>query len=60
MALLLGTLSLDKLKHMVPSLSSVRYLHCESCQLGKHKRSSYPPRLKNCSIVSFKLVQSDV
>nr|XP_033509055.1 uncharacterized protein LOC117273943 [Nicotiana tomentosiformis] len=33
--------SLSKLQKMVPSLSSLSTLYCESCQLGKHTRASF-------------------
>ena len=37
----LGHPSLSKLQKMVPSLSSLSRLDCESCQLGKHTRASF-------------------
>ncbi|RDX80818.1 hypothetical protein CR513_38592, partial [Mucuna pruriens] len=38
----LGHPSLTKLKLMVPSLNKLSTLDCESCQLGKHVRSTFP------------------
>nr|KYP60718.1 hypothetical protein KK1_023130 [Cajanus cajan] len=38
----LGHPSLNKLKKMVPHLSLLESLECESCQLGKHVRASFP------------------
>ena len=39
----IGHLSLDKLKSLLPKSVSINNFQCESCQLGKHRRSSYPP-----------------
>jgi len=33
------------MKHLVPSLSKVSSLSCESCHLGKQSRSSFPSSL---------------
>jgi len=38
----LGHPSLAKMQQLVPSLSNVSSLSCESCKLGKHIRSSFP------------------
>jgi len=38
----LGHPHLSKLIKMVPKLSNLQTLECESCQLGKHVRSSFP------------------
>jgi len=38
----LGHPSLVKMQQLVPSLSNVSSLSCESCQLGKHIRSYFP------------------
>ncbi|RVX09482.1 Retrovirus-related Pol polyprotein from transposon TNT 1-94 [Vitis vinifera] len=43
----LGHLSLSKFQKMVPRFSSLSSLACESCQLGKHTRVSFPKRLNN-------------
>ncbi|PNY16464.1 receptor-like protein kinase, partial [Trifolium pratense] len=37
-----GYESQDKLKVLVPHLSHLKSLNCESCQLGKHVRASFP------------------
>jgi len=38
----LGHPNLSKLKKMIPGLSKLQRLECESCQLSKHVRSSFP------------------
>ncbi|RVW19970.1 Retrovirus-related Pol polyprotein from transposon RE2 [Vitis vinifera] len=38
----LGHLSLSKFQKMVPRFSTLSSLPCESCQLGKHTRVSFP------------------
>ena len=38
----LGHPSLAKLQQLVPALSKLSRLDCESCQLGKHTRTSFP------------------
>ena len=38
----LGHPSLTKLQQLVPALSKLSRLDCESCQLGKHSRTSFP------------------
>ena len=43
----LGLPSLSKFQKMVPHFSSLSSLACESCQLGKHTRVSFPKRLNN-------------
>ncbi|KAL3007444.1 hypothetical protein AAZX31_08G334800 [Glycine max] len=46
----LGHLGLAKLKIMIPSLSKLQILDCESCQLGKYVRSSFPKQVeKRCN-----------
>ncbi|RVW87653.1 Retrovirus-related Pol polyprotein from transposon RE1 [Vitis vinifera] len=45
---------------MVPSFSSLSLLACESCQLGKHTRVSFPKRLNNRAKFPFELVHIDV
>jgi len=42
----LGHPHLTKLRKMVPELNSLQTLECESCQLGKHVRSSFPKLMK--------------
>ncbi|RVW38614.1 Retrovirus-related Pol polyprotein from transposon RE2 [Vitis vinifera] len=43
----LGHPSLSKFQKMVPCFSTLLSLPCESCQLGKHTRVSFPKRLNN-------------
>ena len=52
--------SLSKFQKMVPSFSSLSSLACESCQLGKHTRVSFPKRLNNRAKSHFELVHTDV
>ncbi|RVW64316.1 Retrovirus-related Pol polyprotein from transposon RE1 [Vitis vinifera] len=52
--------SLSKFQKMVLSFSSLSLLACESCQLGKHTRVSFPKRLNNRTKSPFELVQTDV
>ncbi|RVW92094.1 Retrovirus-related Pol polyprotein from transposon RE2 [Vitis vinifera] len=56
----LGHPSQSKFQKMVPSFSSLSSLACESCQLGKHTRVSFPKRLNNRAKSPFKLVHTDV
>ena len=56
----LGHLSLSKFQKMVTHLSTLSSLACESCQLGKHTRVSFPKRLNNRAKSTFKLVHTDV
>ena len=41
-------------------LSLVFTLGCESCELGKHHRVSFPSRVNNHSNSAFELVHSDI
>ena len=43
----LGHPSLSKFQKMVTCFSTFSSLACESCQLGKHTRVSFPKRLNN-------------
>ncbi|RVW95676.1 Retrovirus-related Pol polyprotein from transposon RE2 [Vitis vinifera] len=45
---------------MVPRFSTLSSLSCESCQLGKHTRVSFPKRLNNRAKSPFELVHTDV
>ncbi|RVW93460.1 Retrovirus-related Pol polyprotein from transposon TNT 1-94 [Vitis vinifera] len=45
---------------MVPRFSTLSSLPCESCQLGKHTRVSFPKRLNNRAKSPFELVHIDV
>ncbi|RVW62587.1 Retrovirus-related Pol polyprotein from transposon RE2 [Vitis vinifera] len=56
----LGHPSLSKFQKMVPSFSSLSSLTCESCQLGKHTRVSFPKRLNNRAKSPFELVHTDI
>ncbi|RVW58329.1 Retrovirus-related Pol polyprotein from transposon RE1 [Vitis vinifera] len=56
----LGHPSLSKFRKMVPRFSSLLSLTCESCQLGKHTRVSFPKRLNNRAKSPFKFVHTDV
>ncbi|KAK2377577.1 putative mitochondrial protein [Trifolium repens] len=56
----LGHPSLPKLQKLVPSLSKLSSLHCESCQLGKHTRNHFPDRVNKRASSPFALVHSDV
>ncbi|RVW84338.1 Retrovirus-related Pol polyprotein from transposon RE2 [Vitis vinifera] len=56
----LGYPSLSKFQKMVPRFSTLSSLSCESCQLGKHTRVSFPKRLNNRAKSPFELVHTDV
>lgn len=56
----LGHPGLPKLHKLVPSLSKLSSLHCESCQFGKHTRNSFPNRVNKRSTSTFALVHSDI
>ncbi|KAG2406196.1 Retrovirus-related Pol polyprotein from transposon RE1 Retro element 1 [Vigna angularis] len=45
---------------MVPSLKNIQVLDCESCQLGKHVRSSYPKRSETQCDFPFSIIHSDI
>ena len=55
----LGHPSLPKLKMMVPSLKNLQVLECESCQLEKHVRSSFPKTTQRCNS-TFSIIHSDI
>jgi hypothetical protein len=46
----LGHPNLQKLHCMIPSLAKVQSIPCESCQLGKYVRSTYPNRVNKRAI----------
>ena len=54
----LGHPSLFKLQKMVPNLSSLSTLDCESCQLGKHTRATFSRSTEGRSECIFSLVHS--
>ncbi|KAF3679503.1 putative chalcone--flavonone isomerase-like [Capsicum annuum] len=56
----LGHPSLSKLQKMVPSLSSLSTLDCESCQLGKHTRATFSRNIESRSESIFSLVLFDI
>nr|KYP75541.1 Retrovirus-related Pol polyprotein from transposon TNT 1-94 [Cajanus cajan] len=56
----LGHPSLNKLKKMVPYLSRLESLKCESCQLGKHVRTSFPNSINNRAVSPFDVIHSNV
>jgi len=56
----LGHPSLAKMQQLVPSLSNVFSLSCDSCQLGKHIRSSFPSIVSQCASSPFALVHSNI
>ena len=56
----LGHPHLSKLKKMFPELSGLQTLECESCQLGKHVRSSFPKRSHSKCTSSFSIIHSDI
>ncbi|XP_059591969.1 uncharacterized protein LOC100259417 isoform X2 [Vitis vinifera] len=56
----LGHPSLSKFQKMVPRFSTLSSLACESCQLGKHTRVSFPKRLNNRAKSPFEHVHTDV
>ncbi|RVW77215.1 Retrovirus-related Pol polyprotein from transposon RE1 [Vitis vinifera] len=55
----LGHPSLPKFQKMVPRFSTLSSLPCQSCQLGKHTRVSFPKRLNNRAKSPFELVHTD-
>ena len=55
-----GHPNLAKLQQLVPSLSKLSSLLCESCQLGKHSRSSFPCSVSQRALSPFALVHSDI
>ena len=56
----LGHPSLSKLQKMLPSLSSLSTLDCESCQLGKHTRATFSRSIESRSVSIFSLVYCDI
>ena len=56
----LGHPSLAKMQQLVPSLSKLSSLSCESCLLGKHSRSSFPSSVSQRASSLFALVHSDI
>ena len=56
----LGHPSLSKFQKMVTCFSTLSSLACESCQLRKHTRVSFPKRLNNWTKSPFELVHTNV
>ena len=56
----LGHLNSSKLRKMVHHFSSLSLIECESCQLRKHTRVSFPKRLDQRTKSLFELVHTDV
>ncbi|WKA07927.1 hypothetical protein VitviT2T_025697 [Vitis vinifera] len=56
----LGHPSLSKFQKMVPRFSTLSSLACESCQLGKHTRVSFPKCLNNRAKSPFEPIHIDV
>ena len=56
----LGHLNISKFRIMVPRFSSLSSIECESCQLGKHTRVSYPKCLDQRAKSPFELIHTDV
>jgi len=56
----LGHPHLSKLKKIFPELSSLQTLECESCQLGKLVRSTFPKRSQLKCISSFSVIHSNI
>ncbi|RDY10159.1 hypothetical protein CR513_05362, partial [Mucuna pruriens] len=50
---------LTKLKLMVPILNKLSILDCESCQLGKHVKSTFPNQVNKRCNFPFSIVHSD-
>ena len=56
----LGHPSLSKFQKMVPQFSQLTCLECESCQLGKQSRTSFPKRVNNRAVSPFAIIHSDI
>jgi len=56
----LGHPSLAKLHQLVPALSKLSHLVCESCQLGKHSRTSFPRSVTRGALSPFVVVHSNI
>ena len=56
----LGHPNISKLQKMVPRFSSLSSIECESCQLGKHTRVSFPKRLDQQTKSPFELIHTDI
>jgi len=56
----LGHSTLTKRQQLVPRMSNVSTLSCESCQLGKHIHSSFPSNVSQRASSPFALVHYDI
>ena len=56
----LGHPNISKLQKMVPPFSSLSSIECESCQLVKHARVSFPKRLDQRTKSHFEFVHTDI
>ena len=56
----LGHPNVSKLQKMVYRFSSLSSIECESCQLGKHTRVSFPKRIDQWTNSLFELVYTDI
>jgi len=56
----LGHLSLAKMQQLVPSLSKLSSLSCESCLLGKYSHNSFPSSVSQRASSPFALVHSNI
>jgi len=48
------------MQQLVPSLSKLSNLSCESCHLGKQSRNSFPRNISQRASSSFTLVHSNI
>ena len=48
------------MQQLVPNISKLSSLSCESCLLGKHSRSSFPSSVSQRASSPFALVHSDI
>lgn len=55
----LGHPSLNKMRLLVPNFSKLSSFECQSCQLGKHTRSTYCQRVHKSIASPFALVHYD-
>ena len=55
-----GHPNLSKFQKMVTRFSTLSSLTCESCQLGKHTRVSFPKHLNNRAKFPFELIHTNV
>ena len=52
--------NISKLQKIVSHFSSLSSIECESCQLGKHTRVSFPKHLDQRTKFPFELVHTDI